>query len=129
MKSVKKRHVANRPINIRLIAIIQLMVMVLLALPAYAYEPAPGHDKQTVSSQVETGQADHDSCPCCPGDEDEKGGPDNCSACSHCSYYAPLPSLLSYRYVPSVGTLTVPEIFHKLPDVAIPIFVPPQNIA
>lgn len=104
---------------------IQLMVMVLLAMPAYSYEPAQEHDKQHVGSHVETGQSDHDSCPCCPDD----GGSDNCSACSHCSSFAPLSSLPFYRYVPSVGTLTVPESFHRLPDVAIPIFVPPQNQA
>ena len=127
MKSVKNRHVICRLINIRLIAMIQLMVMVLLALPAYSYESAAEHDKQTVNCHQQTGDAAHDSCPCCPAG-DENGGSDNCSACSHCSCYAPLYSLPSYRYIPSVGSLTVPESFHTLPDVAIPIFVPPQNL-
>lgn len=105
---------------------IQLMIMVVLALPAYSYESGPEHDKQTICGHLETGDAGHDTCPCCP--EDEEGGSDNCSACSHCSYYAPLFSLPSYRYLPSVGTLTVLESSRKLADVDIPIFVPPQNL-
>ena len=111
----------------RAIALVQIMVMVMLAVPAYCYEPESDHEKAGVSQTAKVNDADHDTCPCCP--DENTTDSDTCSSCSYCNYYAPLTPVISTNYNPSIAPLIAPEQFTKLADVHIPIFVPPQNLA
>lgn len=110
----------------RLVALIQVVVMLMLALPIYCYGELSSPEKTTKVSTSEA--ADVDKCPCCP--DEDRSDSDNCSACSYCSPYGPIfqqpPSTF---YAPSVAQLTPCEQPTRLPDVHIPIFVPPQNFA
>lgn len=122
-------NIISRRLYRRIIALIQVIVMVMLAVPACCYELEPDHEKSSVSLSAKTGDADHDKCPCCPDENKTDSDNDNCSSCSYCSYYAPLTPLISTNYEPSVAPLIFPEQFIKLTNVHIPIFVPPQNLA
>lgn len=105
---------------------VQLLVMVMLAVPACCYESGADHEKSGISLTAGANDADHDKCPCCP--DENKTASDNCSTCSYCSYYAPLTTAISTNYDTYVAPLISPEQFTKLTDVHIPIFVPPQNL-
>jgi len=111
----------------RAIALVQLLVMVMLAVPACCYELEPDHERAGVSQLVKANDAASDDCPCCPDDNNDDV--DSCSTCSYCSPYTPLTPNVFTDYNPSVVPLTSPEIFSKISDVHIPIFVPPQNFA
>jgi len=113
----------------RAIALVQLLMMVMLAVPACCYELEPDHDKTGVSQSVKANDADHDKCPCCPDENKSDFDNGSCSTCSYCMSYAPIFPLISTNYDPSVAPLIFPEEFTKLSDVHIPIFVPPQNLA
>ncbi|MBC7961609.1 MAG: hypothetical protein H7Y05_01550 [Steroidobacteraceae bacterium] len=116
----------SRRLYRRTIALVQLLVMLLLAVPVCCYELAPEQEKSAISLTAGAADADHDECPCCP--DENKSDADNCPTCSYCSYYAPLTPTLSTKYAPSIVQLICREHFTKLPDVHIPIFVPPQNL-
>lgn len=113
----------------RIIALVQVMVMVMLAVPACCYELEPDHEKSSISQTAKANEADHDKCPCCPDENKADSDNDTCSTCSYCTYYAPLTPLISTNFDPAIAPLIFPEEFTKLPDVHIPIFIPPQNLA
>jgi len=113
--------------HLRLIALVQLFVLVMLALSAFAHEPSSERGTSSVSLTAEADEAGGDECPCCP--DENKSGDESCSTCSYCSCYAPLTLALSIDYYPAVAELIPREPFTKLPEVHIPIVVPPQNLA
>jgi len=120
-------NIISRPLCRSTIALIQLVVMVMLSVPACCYESAPEQAKSGMSLSSTASGTDHDECPCCP--ENGTAG-DDCSTCSSCSLYAPLTSSgLSVDCAPSVARLISREPFNKLLEVNLPIFVPPQNLA
>lgn len=70
--------------------------------------------------------ADH--CPSCP-DSDHTGA-DHCDSSCYCSCHLPVtvqPVLI--RFSPVVTSLIVSEPFNTLPEVYLPKFIPPQNLA
>lgn len=113
----------------RAIVLIQVIVMVMLAVPVCCYELEPDHEKVSASQTAKSIDANHDECPCCPDENNSESNNDTCSTCSYCTYYAPLAPLISTNYNPSVAPVIFPEEFVKLSDVHIPIFIPPQNLA
>lgn len=122
--------IISRRLCRRSIALVQLVVMMMLAVPACCYELALEQGKADVC--VSATSAGHDECPCCPGENksgENKSGAADCSTCGNCSSFAPLTSELVVDYHPSVAPLVSRELVTKLLDVAIPIFVPPQNLA
>jgi hypothetical protein len=119
----------SRRLYLRIIALVQVLVMVMLAVPACCYEVELDHGKASVSQSVKTTDTGHSNCPCCPDESKTDSDTDGCSTCSYCSCYAPLTPVISSTYDPSISLLDAPEQFTKLTDVHLPIFVPPQNIA
>lgn len=113
----------------RIVALVQVIVMVMLAVPACCYELEPDHEKLNISQTAKANDADHGKCPCCPDENKADSDNDTCSTCSYCTYYAPLTPLISTIYDPSVAPLIFQEEFTKLSDVHIPIFIPPQILA
>jgi hypothetical protein len=122
-------NIISRRLYRRTIALVQVIVMVMLAVPACCYELEPDHEKSGISQSANANDADRDKCPCCPDENKADSDSDTCSSCSYCAYYAPLTPLISTNYNPSVAPLIFPEEFTKLSDVHIPIFIPPQNLA
>lgn len=130
MVSVGNSHnMLSRRFYLRFIALAQVVVMVMLAVPACCYEVESKHEKASISQSVDQTDADHGNCPCCPDENKTDSDSDTCSTCSYCSYYAPLTSAITSNYDPSITPLITPEHFTKLTDVHLPIFVPPQNLA
>jgi len=127
MKSFGRHRIVSLRQHLRQIALMQLFVLVMLALPAFAHEPAAARDTSSVSMAAEAGDAGGDECPCCPGEN--KSSDESCSTCSYCSCHVPLIAALSLDYYPAVVQLILREPFTKLPEVHIPIVVPPQNLA
>lgn len=113
----------------RIIALIQVTVMLMLAVPACCYDQETDHEKVSISQPMKTTDANQNNCPCCPDENKTDSDNGSCSTCSYCTYYAPLAPLISTHYDPSVSPLIFPEEFTKLSDVHIPIFIPPQNLA
>lgn len=122
-------NIISRRLHLRTIALAQLLVMLLLAVPACCYEVEPGHKADSIGITAGTNDVDHDKCPCCPDENKETTDFDTCSTCNYCTFYAPLTPLISTHYDPSVAPLIFPEEFTKLSEVHIPIFIPPQNLA
>jgi hypothetical protein len=70
----------------------------------------------------------HGDAPCCPGTGHSDG--DHCQSCLSCPCHAPLAGdLLQFRYSPSFSLLSFVEHHTAPPDVYLPKFVPPQNLA
>jgi hypothetical protein len=111
----------------RAIALVQFVVMVMLAVPVCCYEIGPEQGKSNVSLSAAAFDTNHDACPCCP--DEQEAADDDCSTCRYCSFYTPLTSGLSLAYAPSEAQLHFHEPLTKLLEVHIPIFVPPQNLA
>jgi hypothetical protein len=120
-------NIISRRLYRRAIALVQLLVMVMLVVPVCCYELGPEQGKSAISLTAGAIDVDHDECPCCP--DENKTDADSCSTCSYCSYYAPLKPELATNHVPPLAQLDFREQFTKLPDVHIPIFVPPENFA
>jgi len=67
-------------------------------------------------------------CPCAPSEQHKDS--DGCVACVNCDCHAPLavhPLKLSYN--PSILGLCTSDPFKFLPEVYLPKFIPPQNLA
>ena len=118
-----------RPLCRRAIALVQILVMLVLAVPVCCYELESSHEKKSISQSVNGTDADQGNCPCCPDEGKTDSDADSCSTCIYCTYYAPLTSVITANYDPSITPLDTPEQFAKLTDVHLPIFVPPQNLA
>lgn len=54
---------------------------------------------------------------------------DNCDSTVCCAQYVSLNSWFAVVYAPLVSVFVTFEPYQKLPDVVIPIFIPPQNLA
>jgi len=121
-------NIISRRLYRRTIALVQLLFMVMLAVPAFCYELKPDHEKAGVSQTAKEQDANHDKCPCCPDENKADSDNDGCSTCSYCTYYTPLTPVISTNYAPSTARLIFPEQYKKMTDVHIPIFVPPQNL-
>lgn len=127
MFSLKQLHqIISRGLHLKAMALLQLMIMLSLAVPACCYEVDPGHLES--GSGLTAGAADRgqDECPCCPDEQDTSSS--DCSTCLYCSCYAPLSQTVSTGYAPSTTALISLERSTKLPEVDVPIFVPPQNL-
>ena len=122
-------NILSRRLYRRTIALVQVVVMVMLAVPVCCYELDTDHENVSGSQTMKTDNADHDKCPCCPDENKADSNNDTCSTCSYCTNYAPLTPLISSNYDPSISPLILSETFTKLSDVHIPIFIPPQNFA
>lgn len=120
----------------RVVALLQIVVMLVLAIPACAGDSSSAADGTVKVASAEAaatpaGVADSedcDDCPCCP--DDEGAAPGDCSSCSFCWDYppvnAPAPSLC---HLPAVDQLIHFETTKPLPEVFLSIFIPPQNLA
>lgn len=116
-------------LHLKAIALVQLLVVLLLAVPACCYEVEPDHEASSIGITAGMNDVDHNKCPCCPDENRSNSDSDVCSTCSYCNYYTPLIPAIAANYEPSVTPLIIPEQFTKLADVHIPIYVPPQNLA
>jgi hypothetical protein len=119
----------SRRLHLRTIALAQLLVMVLLAVPVCCYEVESGHEANSIGITAETNDVDRDKCPCCPEENKADSDTNSCSTCSYCTYYAPLTPVITSSYDPSITPLNTPEQFTKLTNVHPSIFVPPQNLS
>lgn len=110
---------------LRVIALLQVLVMLVLAVPACAGELPSADEHTTITASASATDVD-DDCPCCPVDDGADSS--NCSSCSFCSSYIPLTSITpAPGYSPIIKQLVAHEKTVFLPEVHLPIFTPPQN--
>ncbi|GFO68270.1 hypothetical protein GMLC_18490 [Geomonas limicola] len=128
----------------RLTALLMICVYLILPLESFAGHGAPGSlaapdatgvtiasnyhpfQDQVVSSPFEGAGDSH--CPCSDR-HDTEGCDSSCSCCSCCSYHAPLPLPLAWPAGNAERSCRLSDPFQFLPEVYLPIFVPPQNCA
>lgn len=120
---------ASRRLCLKAIASIQLIVLVMMAVPALCAELTLDQGREDICISAHAADINNDDsgeeCPCCPADG---SGEDNCAACSGCAFYYQSAYAPLANYAPSVAQLEAPEHFTKLYEVFLPIFVPPQNL-
>jgi hypothetical protein len=129
MVSLRLHITISHRLKLKMIALVQVVVMVMLAVPASCYDKEPDHEKVSSSQSGKTIDDVQSNCPCCPDENKSDSDNDSCSTCSYCTYYAPSTPIIITKYDPFTAPLIAPEQFTKLTDVHIPIFVPPQNLA
>ena len=109
------------------ISLVLLLVVVMLAIPASYLNVVKAVESSAMLTTTGSVDGDHKDCPCCPGENSTDT--DDCSKCSYCSVTPTLAPTFSTAYTPVVTYLISREQFTRLPEVHIPILVPPQNIA
>jgi hypothetical protein len=112
----------------RTIALFMLCLFLLLPMHGVAQvltESVPFMQGELLHLSANTAdQLPCSDCPCSGANHSECD-----STCSCCSAMAPLPQLFSWNYAPTVEQLTATEPYWTLPQVYLPIFVPPQNLS
>jgi len=112
----------GRILSTKSIALILLLVLVSSALGGVVCLGAGSHAAE--ASVVDC----HGDAPCCP--DTGQGDGDHCRSCLSCPCHAPLAGdTLHLRYSPSFRILSFVEHHTAPPDVYLPKFVPPQNLA
>lgn len=124
---IRLHNAMSRPFYRRTTLLVQFLVIVFLAMPAFGYEVKTGHQEPGVSITASAADFDHGQRPCCP--DENRPDSDDCSTCSYCPYNAPLVSEIASGYAPAAGRLVHHGQPATVPDVHIPIFVPPQILA
>jgi len=128
----------------RVIALLMISAYLILPLDSLAGHSAPGGSALPVPASL-TLSAHHDALQATPASEfcdlsgdshcpcsdrhDAEGCDSSCSCCSCCSYHAPLPAPLAWSAAPPERSCRLRDPFQFLPEVYLPIFVPPQNRA
>lgn len=110
------------------IALLQVLVLLALALPVCALEQLAVHETADINRTAETEHDSQEGTPCCPDESQPESGSNTCSTCSYCTIHMPMTSQVSASYSPCISPLIVPERLTRLPEVHIPILVPPQNL-
>jgi hypothetical protein len=114
----------------RLVATMMLMIMVTLCLSMECHAVGPKSNGLHGTTAIVLPPSGDSDTPCCPADDHNHGDLDHCTSCLHCACNAPLmgsDALISYT--PSLSLLNPKDRFSQLPEVYLPIFIPPQNLA
>jgi hypothetical protein len=114
-------------------ALVLVLVVLILTTPPFCMcQEIHAEDHLLIECSHASG---HDSigecsghCPGCPADSDQESGHD-ASAC-YCSCHLPVTAQQFQIYNPQlVSDLVIFEPFTALPEVYLPKFIPPQNLA
>ncbi len=113
------------PLPTKSIALVLLLVMVSIALGGVVCHGADLHAPHGAKAAAIDLLGD---APCCP--DAGHGDSDHCQGCLSCPCHAPLAGdTLQLHYSPSFHILSFVEHHTAPPDVYLPKFVPPQNLA
>ena len=112
----------------RLIALCLIIAYLILPMDGFAqfqpFAPPSVGQEDTIAVNIEATQGHCPDCPC----NDEGHGAGGCDAsCFCCSCFAPLPHGFTLDFTPLITSITPFEPFRALPQICLPIFVPPQN--
>jgi hypothetical protein len=114
----------------RLLAALTLMVIVTLCASVECHAVGPKDAGLHATTSVVLPATEHTDAPCCPIDDHGHTDVDHCTSCLHCACNAPLAALETFlSYAPSFSLLNPIDRFHLLPEVYLPKFIPPQNLA
>jgi len=108
-----------------------LLVVILTAVTHGVCENAHASQVQPTVASEHASQSEvfaSGQCPCCPLEHEEN--PDVCDSCINCLCHASL-TIPHFRltYNPVILDLKGSHPFRHLPDVYLPKFIPPQNLA
>ncbi|HEY6837326.1 MAG TPA: hypothetical protein VI389_01150 [Geobacteraceae bacterium] len=116
-------HALKKLIASLLVVVTVVATSFCLCTEAHARHAEGIHGQETGDVTV---AAAVDHCPSCP--ESEHTGADHCDCA--CSCHLPVTvQPVHIRFSPAITLLIVSEPFNALPEVYLPKFVPPQNLA
>ena len=111
-------------LTFRQIAVLLILVYLFLPVAGFAHVAAP---KVTAMELRSTGGVELGSpCDHCPYSNEHESDCCDTTACS-CAFHTPPSQNHRIRYAPVVGLIRLTESFRALPQVFLPIYVPPQN--
>ena len=114
----------------RLVAAMTLMVLLTLCVSVDCHAVGPRDAGLHAVSSVVLPATEHSDSPCCPVDDHGHSDADHCTSCLHCACNALMASKETHlSYAPTVSSLNPIDRFNHLPEVYLPIFIPPQNLA
>lgn len=84
--------------------------------------------QQSAAASVATECGGSAHCPACPGDDTPDS--DHCASSCYCSCHLPLTvQTVQIEHSPVITELFFFESFTSIPEVYLPKFIPPQNLA
>ena len=114
----------------RLVAVFTLLVIMTLCVSVECHAVGPKDSGLHATTGVVLPATEHTDSPCCPIDDHGHTDADHCTSCLHCACNAPLAALETIlSYAPSLSLLNPFDRFNLLPEVYLPIFIPPQNLS
>lgn len=99
------------------VSLLIILVYLLLPLACFAYPCDSYLDSQDTADS--SGKS---------GSHSNSQDADNCDSTTCCAEYTSKNALLNVIYQPLVSVNLPPKRYQKLPEVVIPIFVPPQSL-
>ncbi|MCM2357156.1 MAG: hypothetical protein NDI77_03340 [Geobacteraceae bacterium] len=118
--------------SVRKFTALLLMVMIL-AVSGFC----PGQESRAAetlwgaaaqAAACDAGGAGADHCPSCP--DSGQSETDSCASSCYCSCHLPVTGLpFQLKHTPVISELVFFEPFTALPEVYLPKFIPPQNLA
>ena len=113
----------------RMVAALTLMVIMTLSVSLDCHAVGPKDAGLHTMTSVVLPATEHPDTPCCPIDDHDHADIDHCASCLHCACNALLTAQETYlSYAPPVSSLNPIDRFNHLPEVYLPIFIPPQNL-
>jgi hypothetical protein len=114
----------------RLVAAMTLTIIMTLLVSVDCHAVGPKDAGLHATTSVVLPATEHPDSPCCPIDDHGHTDVDHCLSCLHCACNAPLAALETIlSYAPSLSLLNPINRFNLLPEVYLPIFIPPQNLS
>lgn len=104
------------------------MIVLYLLLPVQIFAHVTNFDTKITGLKISKGMVVKSHCNDCPCSHEQDSDCCDTASCN-CSYQAPLVQHSWFTYSPVVKILLNPEPHWSLPQVYLPIFVPPQSFA
>jgi hypothetical protein len=114
----------------RLVAALILMVITTLCVSMDCHAVGPRDSGLHATESADHHFTEPADTPCCPIDGHDHTDIDHCASCLHCVCNALLAATAPIlTYAPALSSLNLVDRFNTLPEVYLPIFIPPQNLS
>ena len=117
-----------RSISLKQLASLVLIVTILAASGLCSCLDSHAAEQSSAASVAAGCDAPADHCPACP--DGDHSSPDHCPSSCYCSCHVPLTvQAVRIQHSPVITDLVFFESFTAIPEVYLPKFIPPQNLA
>ena len=111
------------PFTLRHMSVLLLIVYLFIPVMGFAHDAAPDAGVTEIRTVAADDGSPCDGCPC----SNEEGSPCCDTGFCSCAFHSPPVQGIQLRYDLDVNIVRHTESFWMLPQVYLPIFVPPQN--